>query len=103
MRVDIDEAWCNDQPARVDLVRSLFRDAWGDVGNATSADRDVGDTPRRTSAVEHCPAANDEVVCGAAMNDRGYAVRSELRCGNRCCPDKGSTRGHNGVDRGRKA
>src|SRR5262249_56453735 len=61
VRVDVDPAGRDDQPARVDLATALAGDVPGG-GDAIAVDRDVAGARRRARAVDDGAPAQDEIV-----------------------------------------
>ena len=60
--VDVDEAGCDDQAARVDLTSGLALDPRRDLRDCVAPHRDLAAIPRAGGAVDDAGVADDEVV-----------------------------------------
>src|SRR5688572_22629090 len=59
--MDVDEAWRDGQPARVDFLDAAFRQSGAEGRDAAAADREIAFDAGCTQAVEDQAVADDEV------------------------------------------
>src|SRR5688572_11105201 len=83
MRVEVDEAWRDDQRARVDLpCRSGVRQS-SNGRDAAAADPDVGGERRIARPIDDAPAADQEVIGWLLGADRQPSQSRDNEDGNK--------------------
>ena len=79
MRVQIDEAGCDDQPSCIDLACRGRTGQTADRDDPIRADSHIPGEPRIARAVDDAAAANQKVIDGLASADEGQAGHASDR------------------------
>ena len=83
MGLDVDEAGSDRESLRIDhLARGRIAEVCCDSGDAILTDADIGAPARLAAAVEHEPAADQEVVTHELIDRKFACVSRVLMCGN---------------------